>query len=138
MSCVCVHSLITRLKLKKMSVMYESAHEAITFQLQEISSITTLNQKQFQIFAQGTFFKGYLGKISASLRSCIMKKINLEFTCKRNRFGYWNLCKGLPNFVNVTVLLLRLKPAAPRSGVKLSTTEPLCSRNLHVYETIMF
>ena len=37
--------------------MYESAHVAITFQLLEISSITTPNQKQFQIFAQGTFFK---------------------------------------------------------------------------------
>ena len=28
---VCVHSLITRLQLKKMSVMYESEHDAITF-----------------------------------------------------------------------------------------------------------
>ena len=57
---MCVHSLITRLQLKKMSVMYESAHVAITFQLLEISSIATPNQKQFQIFAQGTFFKGFL------------------------------------------------------------------------------
>ena len=42
---VCVHSLITRLQLKKMSVMYmyESAHVAITFQLLEISSIATPN-----------------------------------------------------------------------------------------------
>ena len=55
-------SLITRLQLKKMSVMYESAHVAITFQLLEMSSITTPNQKQFGIFAQGTFFKGFLGK----------------------------------------------------------------------------
>ena len=28
---VCIHLLITRLELKKMSVMYESAHDAITF-----------------------------------------------------------------------------------------------------------
>ena len=62
-----VHSLITRLQLKIMSVMYESAHVAITFQLLEMSSITTPNQKQFQIFAQGTFFKWFLGKISAIL-----------------------------------------------------------------------
>ena len=44
-----------------MSVMNESAHVAITFQLLEMSSITTLNQKQFRIFAQGTFFKWFLG-----------------------------------------------------------------------------
>ena len=42
-----------------MSVMYEPAHDAITFQLLEMSSITTLNQKQFRTFAQGTFFKGF-------------------------------------------------------------------------------
>ena len=40
---VCVHSLITRLQLKKMSVMYESAHVAITLQLLEISSMATPN-----------------------------------------------------------------------------------------------
>ena len=40
---VCVHPLITRLQLKKMSVMYESAHVAITFQLLEIISIATSN-----------------------------------------------------------------------------------------------
>ena len=74
--------------------------------LLEMSSITTLNQKQFQIFAQGTFFKGFLGKILAILRSCIMKKINLEVTCKWNCFGYWNSCKRLPNFVNVAALLI--------------------------------
>ena len=57
-----------------MSVMYESAHVAITFQLLEISSIATQNQKQFRIFAQGTFFQSFLGKISAILSICIMKK----------------------------------------------------------------
>ena len=43
----------------KISVMYESAHDAITFHLLEMSSITTHNQKQFRIFEQGTLFKGY-------------------------------------------------------------------------------
>ena len=57
-SCLaCVHSLITCLQLKKKSVMYESAYVAITFQLLETSSFKSPNQKQFQIFAQGTFFK---------------------------------------------------------------------------------
>ena len=54
---LCVHSLITRLQLKKMSVMYESAHDAVTFHLLEMSSITTPNQKLFRIFAKGIFFK---------------------------------------------------------------------------------
>ena len=40
-----------------MSVMYKSTHDAITFHLLEMSSITTPNQKQFGIFAQGTFLK---------------------------------------------------------------------------------
>ena len=79
---LCVHSLITRLQLKKMSVMYEFAHVAITFQLLEMSSIKTPNQKQFGIFAQGTFFKCFLGKISAILLICTMKKFNREVMCK--------------------------------------------------------
>ena len=48
--------------------------------------------------------KGFLGKISAILPICIMKKINLEVTCKRNRYGYWNSCKRLLNLVNVAAL----------------------------------
>ena len=43
-----VTSLTTCLQLKKTSVMYESAHE-ITFQLLEMSSITTTNQKIMNI-----------------------------------------------------------------------------------------
>ena len=35
-----------------------------------------------------------------------MKKINLEVTCKLNRFGYWNSCKRLPNFLNVAALYI--------------------------------
>ena len=80
---VFVHSLITCLQLKKMSVMYESAYVAITFQLLKMSSITTPNQKQFRIFAQGTFIKGFLGEISVILPICIIKKINLEVTFNR-------------------------------------------------------
>ena len=68
---LCVHSLIAHLQLKKM---YESAHDASTFHLLEMSSITTPNQKQFRIFAQGTFFKGFFGKISAILPSYMMEK----------------------------------------------------------------
>ena len=44
-----VNSLITRLQLKKTSVIYEPAHVAITFQLLEMSSITTPNQKILNI-----------------------------------------------------------------------------------------
>ena len=69
-----------------------------------MSSITTPCQKQLRIFAKVTFFKWYLGKILAILPIRIMKKINLEVTCKRNRLGYWNSCKRLPNFVNVAAL----------------------------------
>ena len=29
---------------------------------------------------------------------------DLEVTCKRHRFGYWNSCKRLPYFVNVAAL----------------------------------
>ena len=88
--------------------MYESAHDAFTFQLLERSSITTPKQKQFGIFAQGTFFKGFLGKVSAILRSCIIKKIIPEVKCKQNLFGYWNSCKHLPNFVNVAALMINV------------------------------
>ena len=85
---MCVHSLITRLQLKKMSVMYESAHVAITFQLLEISSIATPNWKQFRIFAQGTFFQVFFrGNIGDFTDLHNEKKINLEVTFKRNRFG---------------------------------------------------
>ena len=49
-----------------------------------------------------------------------MKKINLEVTCKRHRFGYWNSCKRLPNFVNVAALHTR--PVA--QSVESLTTDP--------------
>ena len=97
---VCVNSLITCLQLKKMSVIYQSAHVAITFQLLEMNFITTPNQTISNI---PTWFKFFKEKIS-DLPICIMKKSNLEVPCKRNRFGYWNSCKRLPNFVNLAAL----------------------------------
>ena len=54
---VCVNSLITHLQLKKMSVIYQSAHVAITFQLLEMSSITTSNQTILNIPTRYKFFK---------------------------------------------------------------------------------
>ena len=58
------------------------------------------------IFAQGTFFQeGFFRKnISDFTDLHNEKKSNLEVPCKQNRFGYWNLCKRLPNFVNVVAL----------------------------------
>ena len=47
----------------------------IIFEHAQMSSITTPNQKPSRIFAQGTFFKWFLGKILAILPICIMKKI---------------------------------------------------------------
>ena len=105
-----VHSLITRLQLKKMSVKYESAHVAITFQLLEISSIATPNQKQCRLFARGTFFKVVFRENIGDFTDLHNeKKINLEVTFKRYRFGYWNSCKRLPNFVNVAALETGIK-----------------------------
>ena len=91
-----VNSISTHLQLKKMSVLNQSAHVATTFQLLEISSITTSNQTISNIRTR-YIFQSFLGKISA------MKK-NLEVPCKRDGFGYWNSCKRLPNFVNVAAL----------------------------------
>ena len=88
---VCVYSLTTRLQLKKMSVMYEPAHDAITFQLLEMSSITTPNQKHFRISSQGTFFKGFFREhIDDFTELHNEKEINLKVMFKWNRFGYWN------------------------------------------------
>ena len=95
MSCAC-QLIDYTLATEEMSVIYQSAHVAITFQLLEMSSITTPNQIISNIF---------YGKILAILLIFILKKSNLEVPCKRNRFGYWNSCKRLPNFVNVAALL---------------------------------
>ena len=106
---VCVHSLITCLQLKKMSLTNEFAHDAITF-------VITCTWHEFYHNTQPEtilnictryIFRRVLGKTSAILRSCKMKKINLEVTYKRYRFCYWNSCKCLPNFVNVAALYVR-------------------------------
>ena len=51
-----------------------------------------------------------------------MKKINLEVTCKRNRFGYWNSCKRLPNFVNVAALVSYL-PISSKQEINFTGLE---------------
>ena len=99
---MCVHSLITHLQLKKMSVMYESAHVAITFQLLEISSIPTRNNMEYSHKVHfSKFFRENIGDFTDLHNE---KKINLKDTFKWYRFGYWNSCKRLPNFVNVAAL----------------------------------
>ena len=97
--------IITCLQPKKMSVMYESAHDAILFQLLEMSSITHPTRNNFWIFAQGIFFKVFFRENIGDFTELHNEKINLEVTCKRKRFGFWNLCKRLPNFVNVAALV---------------------------------
>ena len=99
-----VDSLITHLQLKNMSVMYESVHAAITFQLLKMSSITTPKQTGSNIPTRYIFQRIILGKILAILPIYIMKKISLEVLCKQNHFCYWNLHKHLPNLVNVATL----------------------------------
>ena len=61
-----------------------------------MSSITTPNQKQLRIFAQGTFFKGFFRENIGDFTELHNEKFNLEVTCKR-----------LPNFINVAALLGR-------------------------------
>ena len=91
-----VNSLTTHLQLKKMSVIYQSAHVAITFQLLEMSSITNKHPtKQFRISHKVQAFQR---KISAILPIRIMKIIKSGSSVQMNRFGYWNSCKRLPNF----------------------------------------
>ena len=75
------------LATEEMSVIYQSAHVAITFQLLELNSITTPNQIILNIRIRLLYI--FQGKISAILPICIMKKkSNLEVPCKQNRFGY--------------------------------------------------
>ena len=54
---VLVKSLITHLQLQKMSIIYQSVHVAITFQLLEMISITTPNQTILNICTRYKFFK---------------------------------------------------------------------------------
>ena len=96
-----VDSLITHLQLKKMLVIIQSAHVAITFQLLEMSSITTPNQIISNIHSRYKFSRKNISDFTNLHNE---KKSSLEVPCKRNCFGYWNLCKRLPNFVNVAAL----------------------------------
>ena len=114
MSClVRVNSLIRHVQLKKMSAIYESAHVAITLQLLEMSSITTSNQTMSTIllyiltkhkvhFSKSFFFQ----KNISDFTDLHNEKINLEVSCKWNRFGYWNSCERLPNFLNVASFIM--------------------------------
>ena len=70
-----------------------------------MSSITTPSQKRFGIFAQGTFFKWFLGKISAILRICIMKNSIWKLRVNIIVSVTGPSCKRLPNFVNVAALI---------------------------------
>ena len=74
---LCVHSLITSLQLKKISVMYESAHDTITFQFPFTSNEFYHNTQPETIWNIRTryIFKGFL---VYGLRSCIMEKISLK------------------------------------------------------------
>ena len=68
--CVSSHRLITHMQMKKMSVMYGSVHVAITFQLLEMSSITTPNQTISNIHTK-YIFQSFTSSI---LQISIMKK----------------------------------------------------------------
>ena len=78
--------------------MYESSHVAITFQLLEMTE-TISNIWTRYIFQM--VFRENIGDFTDLHNE---KKIDLEVTFKRHRFGYWNSCKRLPNFVNVAAL----------------------------------
>ena len=53
------NSFITHLQLQKMSIIYQSAHVAITFQLLEMISITAPNQTILNIRTRFKFFKEF-------------------------------------------------------------------------------
>ena len=90
-----------------MLVMYDSAHDAITFQLLEMSSITApnlaiLNNRTKVHFSKLFFFWKNIGNFTYLHN----EKKNLEVLCKPNCFGYRNSCKRLLNFVNMAALLV--------------------------------
>ena len=77
---ILVKSLITYLQLKKMLVMYWSAHVTITFQLLEMSSITTPNQTISNIRTRYIFQRVFFFlKMSVVLPICLMKKSIWKF-----------------------------------------------------------
>ena len=83
------------------SVIDESVHVAVRLQGLEMSSITKLNKTILNV-CKGT----YLGKNWRFYRSAIMKKNSTVIMCKWNRFGFWNSCKSLQNFVNLEALVI--------------------------------
>ena len=54
-----------------------------------------------KVYFSNFFFRENMGNFTELHND----KINLEVTCKLNSFGYWNLCRHLPNFVNMAALL---------------------------------
>ena len=71
---------MTHLQKKKMLVMYESAHDAITFQLLEMSSITTPNQTVSNVRTRYIF-------------SCFFFRKNINhFTDLHNEKSIWKFC----------------------------------------------
>ena len=113
------------------SAVFDKVLTAITFQLLEMSSITTPHQTISNICTR-YFFQGK----SVILKICIMKKkSNLEVPCKRNCFGYWNLCKRLPNFVNVAAIFCNDPSEARTRNPKIVLT--LCNNGIsHWLETV--
>ena len=84
MTCACQLINYTTMQLKKMSVMNQSAHVATTFQLLEISSITTSNQ--FEYSHKVHFSKSFFRKNIGDFTDLHNEKKNLEVPCKRNCF----------------------------------------------------
>ena len=70
---------------------YECAHDAITFQLLEMSSITTPKSETIWNIRTMYIFKGFLEKILTILRSFIMKKINLEVIVTETRVNVYQI-----------------------------------------------
>ena len=106
MPCVCPlinYTLATEENVRNVRVCACYNHFPITWnkfydntQLETISNIRT--RYIFQ-----SFFRENIGDFTDLHNE---KKNNLEVTFKRYRFGYWNSCKRLPNFVKVAALIL--------------------------------
>ena len=104
MSCACQLINCTLTNEENVCNVIKSAHVAITFQLLEMSSITTPDQTISNISTRYNFQFFFRENIDDFSDLDNEKKINLEVLCKQNLFGYWNFCKNLPNFVNVAAL----------------------------------
>ena len=65
-----------------------------------------------------------------------MKIFNLEATFKRNRLGYWNSCKRLPNFVNVAALVVGTQKNCLNETVLLSTQNMLKNIGKKIFTTL--